>query len=776
MSSTINSVLETPSGNGVSYSNDILFLCKLQKYLEKHYSGCDIIPLRVEDKRKSPKYSHKNGVWTSEKARAHTLECEDRAGILLNEKLIVIDIDSHEYALMIECMIPVFKETVQVMTSKGKHYYFNRTDACGYPPGLKDSSFFIRDGARSLYDPKYHESDPLPIDIKTLTTGLGDKNHPNQVYTRGLIEIPPSPGKIWVNALGDHSPLDMPEEFVEFYKAHYRPKPPARKVVPKPFLTGPRISEEDKISRLVALLSDVRASNYPDWIAVGWALKHIGEYLALWVAFSKRCLEKYEEGECEDLWEEMDAMCVGGHREGSLHYWARQDNPDGYSKLMIEMRDYRYLTLNDVMNENILYDYDTLKSIFNKSVYVVKSPAIYIDDSDGKKEPVNAKDLKTYYDELKYIDNSGPQEFLSRWFKDKKTKFDSIGFLPPPMPCGSNILNQWEGFAIDKHTVSSSGNVTPFKHYISILCNHDPRAITYFTNWLAHIVQFPGLLCETAIVFHSSQGAGKNRFLERFAMIIGNEYYTSTTNPQDDLISKHATGRYKKLLVSINESNTKTCYANNDRLKGFITDKTFKYEAKNIMQIDADNFARYVFTTNNLTSVKVEEGDRRFAMISCSNEKCNDRPYFKAFDDYIFDLSNQKAVIECLRSIDLSVYDWVGERPMSSLYKLSKYVALDNIIKYIEHYITEVNTSDFFKVQASSFQAYWDSWVSLNKLHDERSWTTVKTTLINYCDKYKDVNGGEWFIKSGRDNKGVYYEFSRKNCIKFLTDKGVFID
>lgn len=81
------------------------------------------------------------------------------------------------------------------------------------------------------------------------------------------------------------------------------------------------------VASLVRLLDSKRASNYDSWIRVGWCLRNIDHrLLEAWVDFS-RGSPKYVEGECARLWSVMRPGHMG---LGTMHMWARQDNPEGY--------------------------------------------------------------------------------------------------------------------------------------------------------------------------------------------------------------------------------------------------------------------------------------------------------------------------------------------------------------------------------------------------------------------------------------------------------------
>ena len=110
------------------YTRIVKSLGRLQGYLDNNYPGCLIMPCSTD---KTPKYAHKDGQWTQEKAIKSLKECLDHGAlILLTKDLIVIDVDDEEWVREIETMFPEMCETIQCKTRKGKHYYFSRTDGC----------------------------------------------------------------------------------------------------------------------------------------------------------------------------------------------------------------------------------------------------------------------------------------------------------------------------------------------------------------------------------------------------------------------------------------------------------------------------------------------------------------------------------------------------------------------------------------------------------------------------------------------------------------------
>ena len=87
----------------------------------------------------------------------------------------------------------------------------------------------------------------------------------------------------------------------------------------------------DTVRLLVGILDVARVECYNDWVRLGWCLRNIDHrLLEAWVEISQRS-SKYVEGECPRLWQ---SMRVGGLGIGTLHMWARQDNPERYREIL----------------------------------------------------------------------------------------------------------------------------------------------------------------------------------------------------------------------------------------------------------------------------------------------------------------------------------------------------------------------------------------------------------------------------------------------------------
>jgi hypothetical protein len=121
-----------------------------------------------------------------------------------------------------------------------------------------------------------------------------------------------------------------------------------------------------------------------------------------------------------------------------------------------------------------------------------------------------------------------------------------------------------------------------------------------------------------------------------------------------------------------------------------ITSTYFNYEQKGISPVALKNFARLVFTTNNILCAKINDNTRRYVVYETSNKMIGNTKYFTEFASYMNNTKNQKAIMEYLRSIDITDINWITDRPITETYEALKSLSIDPILKYFS-YLVEKN-------------------------------------------------------------------------------------
>jgi P4 family phage/plasmid primase-like protien len=102
------------------------------------------------------------------------------------------------------------------------------------------------------------------------------------------------------------------------------------------------VEEELRVSaKLLPMLNDWRSEDRNEWMTIGWILYNIGDgsqqAMDQWIEFSSRCDEKYDESSCIHEWERMVKK---NKTLGTLHFYARNDNPEKYSEFKLNESDH----------------------------------------------------------------------------------------------------------------------------------------------------------------------------------------------------------------------------------------------------------------------------------------------------------------------------------------------------------------------------------------------------------------------------------------------------
>lgn len=187
---------------------------------------------------------------------------------------------------------------------------------------------------------------------------------------------------------------------------------------------------------LVKLFSSARAEEWYKWIEVGKCLHNIDyRLLADWIEFSKKCPEKYKEGECKKLWNKFKPS---KYTMGSLHYYASVDSPKKYialkeenvtkcikqveyipehysvAKLLVEMNGYRFKCAS--IKQNLWYEFKNhrwvkMDDAYSLRKYISEDLAVLFSDrqrtlfTGTKDKVINQKRQEKLMDRAKGIMN-----------------------------------------------------------------------------------------------------------------------------------------------------------------------------------------------------------------------------------------------------------------------------------------------------------------------------------------------------------------------------------
>lgn len=120
------------------------------------------------------------------------------------------------------------------------------------------------------------------------------------------------------------------------------------------------------IVSLIDTLHPNRAINYMDWFKVLCVIANTSKsYKPIAEYFSKKCPEKYSQETFERFWQEICSARDNRLSIGSLHYWAKEDNPERYESIRCgSIFDMIFKKIYDPQMEGHLQHYDIAQVLF----------------------------------------------------------------------------------------------------------------------------------------------------------------------------------------------------------------------------------------------------------------------------------------------------------------------------------------------------------------------------------------------------------------------------
>lgn len=166
---------------------------------------------------------------------------------------------------------------------------------------------------------------------------------------------------------------------------------------------------------------------------------------------------------------------------------------------------------------------------------------------------------------------------------------------------------------------------TIYKIGLSI-CGGGALEFEHFINWLAYIAQNKNKT-RTAWVMHGVQGTGKGVFFHEILAPLFGKRHALMKSVQD--IEEHFNLWFASTLIlgldefSSDDSRSKKLVTN--KLKNLITEPLLTIRAMRTDQATVENFANFIFFSNDKIPVYIPEGDRRFNVCPAQQTKLNKR-------------------------------------------------------------------------------------------------------------------------------------------------------
>jgi len=257
---------------------------------------------------------------------------------------------------------------------------------------------------------------------------------------------------------------------------------------------------------------------------------------------------------------------------------------------------------------------------------------------------------------LKFLNKKlpyGEETIGKKWLEDPdRREYKGLIFAPGDK-CPAGFYNLWDGFTIEP----KQGDWSKFEKHIIMACSGDKPVVSYVYKWMAFIVQKLGeRRPETAVVLRGGQGTGKGTLARIFGSLFGRAFFHATS-------MEHIVGRFNGhfknvVLLFADEALWAGDRSAVGRFKGLITEPTITIEAKFQDAFAVKNNVSAILATNNEWAAPADLDDRRLLVIDVPDDHANDKAYFDAINQQMYQEDGLAAML-----YDLMICDLTGFNP-----------------------------------------------------------------------------------------------------------------
>jgi hypothetical protein len=437
----------------------------------------------------------------------------------------------------------------------------------------------------------------------------------------------------------------------------------------------------------------------------------------------------------------------------------------------------------DILNDHIKIEeyedeeiseqiYSKAKEKFEKHSFKVKYPLMYVTVDEDNVYINDKTKFSNLYENIIY---NGKYQFIKDWFKDPENKsYDKIDFKPN-QETSSNVFNTFRGYQASK-LLKQDLNIKVeetliYKHLFNI-CGCDDKVMNYTINFLARKLQKPYKLTNTALLFKSVPGVGKDTFFNWFGnKILGKQYYFNE-DCLDQIFGTFNPLLANKIMVIINETSGKDTKIVIEKIKNGITREINTINPKGLQSYENQNNIGYIFLTNNDNPLQISMDDRRFQVIQCNDKIANNGEYFRSLYNEIEGEQKDeiaRAFYDYLMAINCDSFDFTNERISTEVYDDMKEQNKPIIIMFLEDLVKrnvikdKTNEIKFKQPERIKGFTLYDKFNGF-LMRNGYKFDVTKTKFGLDIKKYKGINKKD-------TNVGILYTINYEELKNDLVDK-----
>lgn len=284
-------------------------------------------------------------------------------------------------------------------------------------------------------------------------------------------------------------------------------------------------------------------------------------------------------------------------------------------------------------------DQDTLLAEWNSKYAVVrvgKDVAVLMEPEHPGGEPdfVSERGFKNLMAPVKIdvpdgTSGSKREPVHKLWWVWEERRTYRGGIVFEPGGCGPDAYNLWRGFPV-KGKAGDWGLLR--SHIQDNICQGSAEHFAWLMTWLAQMFQQPGVKLGSAVAIRGKKGTGKSKLFDWVRKAMGQHALQVTS-------AGHITGNFNahhagKVLMVCEEAFWAGDRSALGPLKSLITSDVSLLERKGVDAVQASNYVRLAFISNEDWVVPVQGADeRRFFVLECGDGRRQDRDFFAAVDE-----------------------------------------------------------------------------------------------------------------------------------------------
>jgi hypothetical protein len=361
---------------------------------------------------------------------------------------------------------------------------------------------------------------------------------------------------------------------------------------------------------------------------------------------------------------------TGRHAEHLLLPKADGGGHWGFDDLCVAWGDDRaraYLDGDGVAVE--ISEVQLLKNKLNAEVVVVRSLGVVADQQSGTLMRRNVFTDVTYAHYLANVEKKNgditqvnvPKLWL---MDDKRASVEKITYMPGQGRIENNELNLWTGMGCEPVEGDVDRWLKLLEHGLP-----DERIRKWFIQWMAYPVQHLGAKLHSYVHLWGPGGSGKQAAIAPLMLIYGND--NSVVIGRDDIASSFNSIYANKQFINVDEIHKADTRMGGDEtvnntLKRLVTWPEFVVKRKQDPEYRIPNVCQIVTTSNYPDSIKLDDDDRRCAVLRFGVKGSNlPKEWWTEYFKWLEEEGGAEAVYHYLLGVDMAGFNPKGDAPLT---------------------------------------------------------------------------------------------------------------